>query len=345
VSPATYFSDPAAVDAWDNCFRWRDGTLLRDLTIDSTWRRVSEAIAAVEGIHAPEWARRFFDAFSSWRLLPDQRLLRLAGTGNAMDDLASPCAVLNAAAFVSSPGTRLARFERGMFVDTSELAVRLLDDTLLHRGDAAGYTGPRIGMVGLADALHMLRLAYDSQSARQYAGDMAAALAEGTLRGSSALAEERGAVDCDLAAVLARWRSRGAPEPLLRSVEKSGLRHARLTAIEPQPALALLANNASDALDPRMPSLAGAGRRAGDDRSATGDCVQQAPLRAQIELRAAVQPWIDAAIDYPLVCASEPDLETLAASGRLADARGLPPLAVRLARPTELALGQAARQP
>lgn len=344
MSPATYFSDPAAVDAWDNCFRWRDGPLLRDLTIDSTWRRVSEAIAAVEGIRAPEWARRFFDAFSSWRLLPDQRLLRLAGTGNAMHDLESPCAVLNAAAFVSSPGTRLARFERSQFVDTSDLAVRLLDDALLYRGGDGQCRFPRIGMVGLADALHMLRLAYDSQSARQYAGEMAAALAEGTLRGSSALAVERGAVDCDLQAVLARWRSRGAPEPLLRSVEKSGLRHALLTAIESQPTLALLANNASDALDPRMPSLTVAGRRAGDHWYGLAESGQQAPLRAQIELRAAMQPWIDAAIDYPLVCASEPDLEALAASGRLADARGLPPLAVRLARPTAPALGQAARQ-
>jgi ribonucleoside-diphosphate reductase alpha chain len=337
VSPATHFSDPAAVDAWDDCFRWRDGPLLRDLTIDFTWRRVSEAVALAEGSQASAWAARFFDAFRSWRLLPDQRILRLAGTGVAMVGLAAPCAVLNAAAFVSAAGTRLARFERDQFADASELAVRLLDNAVGGRDGADQACAPSIGMVGLGDALHGLRLAYDSESARGTAGAMAAALAEGALRGSSALAAERGAVACDLAAVLERCRHRGLAEALLRRVAETGLRHAELTAIGSQPTLARLANNASDALDPQAMSLAGTARRIGDDRIAHRDTPLQVPLRAQLEMRAAMQPWIDAAIDYPLACASEPDADTLAACRRLASSLGLPPVQVRVPQPAEQA--------
>lgn len=337
MSPTTFFSDPAAVDAWDNCFRWRDGSVLHDLTIDSTWRRVSGAIAAAEGTEAAVWAQRFFDAFSSWRLLPDQRLLRVAGTGGDFEDLQSPCAVLNAAAFISSPGTRLARFERSQFVDTCELAVRLLDDVLLGSGADRKTNFPRIGLVGLADALHLLRLDYDSQSARQSSGEMAAALAEGTLRGCTSLALQRGAADCDMTGALERWRRRGAAGSLLLSMQKSGLRHAQLTAIEPQPTLALLANNASDAVDPRVKVRTGSETQRSSADGASAGSAAEVPLRAQIELRAAMQPWIDAAIDYPLVCASEPDPETMAVSGRLASARGLPPVVVRLARPAKAA--------
>ena len=76
VTTFTTFSSPAAVDAWDAEFRWRDAHRLRDVTIDDTWHRVAEAAAAAEPEHASAWSARFVDAFSRWRLLPEAHLLR-----------------------------------------------------------------------------------------------------------------------------------------------------------------------------------------------------------------------------------------------------------------------------
>jgi ribonucleoside-diphosphate reductase alpha chain len=261
-SPATLFTDPAAVDAWDRWFRWREDGVLRDLTIDSTWWRVANAVAQVEGDQAATWARQLVDAFSRWRVLPDPRLLRRAGAKLNFADMKSPCAVVNAGAFIVAKGLKRACFERDGFVDSAALAVRLLDD-VLRAGDPAGTRAQaRIGLIGVADALDSLGLPYNSSKARQCAADMAAALADGVLRGATA--------------------------------QNFGMRHELLTTIEPQPQLALLANNASDALDPRP-----------------GQLEAEALIVAQVEMRAAMQPWIDIPIDYPLVCAGEPDLHEI----------------------------------
>jgi ribonucleoside-diphosphate reductase alpha chain len=314
TSPATLFTDPAAVEAWDHWFRWRDEGVLRDLTIDATWRRVAEAIASVEGDQAPVWTRRFVEAFSGWRILPDPRLLRLAGTGKIIDSFPSPRVVVNAAAFVAWPNTARALFERDRFVDAAALSVRLLDDILLASKTTSVDAQARIGIIGLADALQRLGLEYASEIGRRFASDIAAALAAGTLRGGTQLAVERGADDCDRELLAEQWRKRGAPAALVDEVLHSGLRHAQLTAIDSQPYLALLANNTSDALDP----------------------ADSVPLSAQIELRAAMQPWLDAPIDYPLVYSTEPDPQAVEVSQRLAAKHGLRPAALRRARTLSL---------
>jgi ribonucleoside-diphosphate reductase alpha chain len=100
----------------------------------------------------------------------------------------------------------------------------------------------------------------------------------------------------------------------------------RLTAIEPHPRLALLANNVSDALDPLSApdarcrvdapdgarTLASAGfarslrRQLGlaDDESFATPV--QAQLAAQTEMRAALQPWVDRPIEYALRVGTPP---------------------------------------
>jgi len=337
VSPATCFTDPAAVEAWDRWFRWRDDGGLRDLTVDATWRRVADAIAGAEGAAAPSWSRRFIEAFSRWQLLPDARLLHLAGTGDKVDDLGDPAAVLNAAAFVRWPDTPRATFDRENFVATAALAVRLLDDVLLSCSVVSAGTQPRLGLIGVADALQMLGLPYDSAGARQCAAGMASALAEGALLGATDLARERGSADCDRQKLAQRWRGVGAPRALIEAVLRWGMRYSGLTRIEPQPQLALLANDASDALDPRLADTGLPTRRPAyeeDDagRSATAETL----IRAQIELRAEMQPWIDTPIDYPLAFSIAPDPAALELSGRLASQHGLQPLTLRRARALQL---------
>ena len=107
----TRFTNPDAVEAWDALFRWREGGRLRDTTVEQTWERVSRAIARAEGVSEAHWARRFSGEFRQWRLLPDERLLRAAGTPCLERVLPAPAAVVNAAAFVMlivrrSPGSR-----------------------------------------------------------------------------------------------------------------------------------------------------------------------------------------------------------------------------------------------
>lgn len=284
--PATRFTDPIAVEAWDAWFRWRDGDTLRDVTIDDTWWRVAGAVSGADGSMAPLWAHHYVDAFSRWRLLPDERLLRWAGTGHPLGDFDAPGAVLNVAAFVTLPLGAQPRFDRAGFVQTAALAVRLLDDALLMCNAAQPQAGLQVGIIGFGDALQKIGSPYAGLEARAHAHAIAAALAEGCLQGAVDLAEERGCPDpAGPAPLSATWLKRGMPPSLLERASRIGLRHSQLTAIERHPMLARLANNTTDGLDP-VPPLAAAPRGAAEIDA------------AQRDLRAAMQPWIDKPIDF-----------------------------------------------
>lgn len=321
--PTTRFTDPAAVDAWDRWFRWRNGDGLRDRTIDATWWRVADALAAVEGPQARTWAHRYVDAFSRWQLLPDERLLRMAGTDIGLHPFDSPSAALNVAAFVVAPLTRQARFDGERFAGVAALAVRLLDDALVTmHGAAATFADLRIGLVGLADALHLLGVAYDETGAAEQSRAVGKALATGTLQGTTELAGERGPINDSPRYRVALWRDRGTAEALIEDALCRGVRHNRLTAITLQPRLALLSNNASDALDPAPPHRS-QGDRASNNPDAPSAIDAEAMVTAQLAIRAAIQPWIDAPIDYPLAMSGDPDPQTIEAYTRLAGAYGL----------------------
>lgn len=346
----THFIEPSAVDAWDAWFRWRDQGGLHDLTIDATWSRVADAVARVEGRMANLWAQRFADAFADWQLLPNEYLLRDAGTGVPMLAEDAPAAVLNAAAFVRVPSGTALCVDRDRLLATAALAVRLLDDVLLAMADAsasAPASGFRIGMIGMADALLRLGVRYDSEAGRRLAGEIAATLAAGCLQGAIALAAERGHPDQDGHRLARLWRGRSMPSELIADGLYWGVRHSRLTAIDSQPRLALLANNVADALDPvmghdlssrdpvhRNPATAsrhvsalephGAYVRAWPVEPVPAETLENVPVTARIELRAAVQPWIDAPIEYPLIALQAPDRHTRKQCATLAQRSGLP---------------------
>jgi ribonucleoside-diphosphate reductase alpha chain len=301
------FSDPLAVDAWDSWFRWRDGSRLHDVSIEATWLRVARALAAVEASAASRWVQRFVDAQASWQLLFDEKILASAGTQRE-EWPESPVAVLNLARFVCAPFTPFAKFDFTTFGKIAELAVRGLDNALsLRSPHGRTYCEMRVGIIGLADALMMLEKDYATVDARITAGAIARVLAEGCLRSSIALAQERGAC-ATTAQLVDASLARHWPDDLLAEL-RHGLRHRTLTAIAPQHRLALLANNVADALDPisatrtRSPgyALALANRCATEEavRSTAARIHQAATKESQLAMRSAVQPWIDAPIDYP----------------------------------------------
>lgn len=279
----TRFTDPAAVETWDASFRWRQGDVLRDVTVDDTWWRVATAIAAAEGTQAPLWAQRYAQAFSRWRLLPGESLLRSAGTGEGLPCTDAPAAVLNVAEFISLPLGAAPALDRVALVDAAALAVRMLDDAVM-----SGVCVPppdralEIGLMGIPDALAKLRVPYASAAAREHAMVFACAVAEGALRGTVELAAERGATlsGFDCIPLVDTWRMRGMPVDLIERALIEGVRHPRLTALRPHPLLARLANGVCEGLAPPMtPGFA--------------RFVDPTLESAREELNRAVQPWLD----------------------------------------------------
>jgi ribonucleoside-diphosphate reductase alpha chain len=76
--------DPFTADisrhVWNTKYRWRDGDVIHDRTIEDTWRRVARALAAVEKDPAA-WEGRFYDILKNFKFLPGGRIQAGAGTG------------------------------------------------------------------------------------------------------------------------------------------------------------------------------------------------------------------------------------------------------------------------
>lgn len=313
------FITPKAVEVWDASFRWRENGMLRDDTVDATWRRVASALAFAERDSAARkrFEYRLFDAFADWRLLLDERILAAAGTPLASwpgDDLV---AVLNIAAFARTDAVSGSAIDLRALKDCTDLAVRALDNAIvLSNGATLGPQALRVGVIGFADALAVLGVDYAGGEARVQARQIAQTLAEGCLGASLALAGTRGAaLRCD-GSWLERARRRGTPADLIERAQRTGLRHRSLTAISAQPKLARFANDASDSLLPRAESQ-------GAQREPRSKPAPPLPIPAQLELRGAMQPWIDEPIACPVRTQSLPTVANHLAWYARAEAFGL----------------------
>jgi ribonucleoside-diphosphate reductase alpha chain len=273
---------------------------------------------------APGYEATLMAAFDSWGLLLDERIIATAGTNAAAWPNNDLVAVVNAPIFVRERLSRIARFDLAAFSSTAELAVKALDGAaLLGSGAPLPASRQRIGIVGLADALALLGLRYDSDAGREQAGRIGRALAEGCFRGAIRSAQEHGACIEPSNGLLDAAVRRGLPAELLNAAQRRGLRHERLTAITSQPRLALFANNVADALDPlvgeaslhriatseqtrcvRSSGYALALRRMQSGNAAgfhpSVETTANLTASAQLAMRQAIQPWIDEPIAYPL---------------------------------------------
>lgn len=317
MSFQTKFIAAVSVDTWDAHFRWRTGDELRDRTVDATWRRVASAVSGVEK-DPMEWEQRFVDAFRDWRMLPDARLLKWAGTGLADLMLDNPRATLNLGSFVVHPQAPQVYFDYRAFSATAALAVRFLDDAWLAYGKGSSPPAVCIGVMGFADALASLGFAYASERACEFASEIGRTLSTACLESSLRLAQERGR---------SREMTRTHQPADRRDLDLPSFsmpRHPQTTAIHTQHLIALFANHASDALDPRSGS--------GWDLTSHWRVPMQADpldtkqiLLQQIRLRGHMQPWIDAPIDYPLVYSGDPlDPEVITECKRSASMYHLP---------------------
>jgi len=166
---------------------------------------------------------------------------------------------INLTAFVIDPFASGARFDLDAIRDTARVAVRFLDNVIetskfpLFRQREQARRSRRIGLgiTGLADALAMLRLRYDSESARSAAAQVMRVLRDAAYEASIALARERGAFPhFEADAYLQRPFVRALPPEMQAAIARHGIRNSHLLAIAPAGTISLLANNVSSGIEP-----------------------------------------------------------------------------------------------
>jgi ribonucleoside-diphosphate reductase alpha chain len=168
---------------------------------------------------------------------------------------------INLTCFVSAPFTDKAEFDFEGFGSVVETSVRMLDNVL----DVTAWPLPQqhdeamakrrigLGFTGLGDALIMLRLRYDTESARQLAARISEAMRDSAYRASSMLARERGSFpmfNADLYLTGTSFAAR-LPDDLKALIRKQGIRNSHLLSIAPTGTISLaFADNASNGIEP-----------------------------------------------------------------------------------------------
>ena len=261
---------------------------------------------------------------------------------------------LNLAAFVTSPYAADARLDLDALADAARLAVRFLDDVI----DVSRYPLPAqaeqarktrrtgLGITGLADALVLLGLDYDSDAARTLAATAMRTLRDTAYRASIELAREKGAFPAFASgAFLASGFARRLPADIRDAIAAHGIRNSHLLAIAPAGTISLLANNLSSGIEPVF-SAEAERRVLGTDggyrvhrvvdyacqlwRQQKGDGLPPAFVEArQIDplahllMQAALQPFVDNAISKTINVAADIPFDRFEDLYRQAHALGL----------------------
>lgn len=166
---------------------------------------------------------------------------------------------LNLAAYVRDPFTAAAHLDLAALAADAAVATRFLDDVIdlsplplaKQRPVVHGARRIGLGITGLADALALLRLRYDSEAARVVAAQAMQTVCVAAYRCSTELATERGpfpAFDAD--AYLARPFVQALPDELRDRIADFGMRNSHLTAIAPAGTISLLAGGISSGIEP-----------------------------------------------------------------------------------------------
>jgi ribonucleoside-diphosphate reductase alpha chain len=108
-----------------------------------------------------------------------------------------------------------------------------------------------LGFTGLADALAMLNLHYDSPPARQLAGNVMQIIRDEAYRASVGIARDKGTFPAfERDAYLAAPGVRTLPADVREGIARHGIRNSHLTAIAPAGTISLLAENVSSGIEP-----------------------------------------------------------------------------------------------
>ncbi|MFP5381325.1 MAG: adenosylcobalamin-dependent ribonucleoside-diphosphate reductase [Gammaproteobacteria bacterium] len=261
---------------------------------------------------------------------------------------------LNLARFVTAPFEAGAQLDLAALAEAAALAVRFLDNVIdvsryplpAQAGEAQRKRRIGLGITGLADALILLGLRYDSEVARALAARAMQTVRDAAVRTSVALAQEKRPFPVfDREAYLASGFATRLPHQLRDAIAAHGLRNSHLLAIAPAGTISLLADNCSSGIEPVF--AAEAERRVlqadGSYRShrvvdyawqrwwARGGAgappafveARQLDPRAHLAMQAALQPFVDNAISKTINVAADIPFERFAELYREAHALAL----------------------
>ncbi|UHD17361.1 adenosylcobalamin-dependent ribonucleoside-diphosphate reductase [Thiocapsa bogorovii] len=183
---------------------------------------------------------------------------------------------LNMTAFVREPFDENASLDLDALADAAGVATRMLDAVIdLSRfplpeqaEQARGSRRIGLGITGLADALVMLGLRYDSPAGRDRAAAAMRTVCHAAYRTSVALALEKGPFPYLVRdAYLASPFVRRLPEDIRAGIASIGIRNSHLTAIAPTGTISLLANDLSSGIEPVFARVQHRRVRTGDGTS------------------------------------------------------------------------------
>ena len=235
---------------------------------------------------------------------------------------------LNLVHFVCRPFKHSASVDWSRLDAATAVAVRLLDNVVdisrypLAAQAAQARSSRRIGLgiTGLADALIMLGLHYDSDTAREVAAEVLHCMRDAAYQASIDLAQEKGTFPyLDKARYLESTFVQRLPAELRDAIARHGIRNSHLLAIAPAGSISLLANNVSNGLEPvygyeyqrklRLPDGSFAEHHVTDyawrhyrERHPSGLLpaafvdAPSLPPRAHLQMQAVLQPFVDNAI-------------------------------------------------
>jgi ribonucleoside-diphosphate reductase alpha chain len=265
----------------------------------------------------------------------------------------------NLVRFVRAPFTRAARLDFDALREAVPTAVRLLDNVI----DASRFPLPQqaeaerrtrrigLGITGLADALVMLGLEYGAPPSLELAGETAKVVRDAAYLASIELAREKGCFpNFERDRYLAGEYAQRLPAEIRDGVARHGLRNSHCLAIAPAGTISLLAGNVSSGIEPIFASEyerwvvtpEGARRRfeltdwalaAWRASGVAGEppafmTVGDVSASAQIEMQAALQPFVDNAISKTVSVPQSISFERFRGVYDLAYDRGLKGCAV-----------------
>jgi ribonucleoside-diphosphate reductase alpha chain len=166
---------------------------------------------------------------------------------------------VNLTRFIHQPFTSDATVDLDALRNTVAAAVRMLDNAIdisnypldAQKREAHAKRRIGLGLTGLADALAMTGLRYDSPDAAARARSWMAVIETAAYEASIAIAREKSPFPLfDHDAYLASGHIRSLPESLRSEIARHGIRNALLTSIAPTGTISLFAGNVSSGIEP-----------------------------------------------------------------------------------------------
>lgn len=179
---------------------------------------------------------------------------------------------LNLPRYVRGPFTSTAHLDIHALENDAGTAIRFLDDMIdvsqfpLEQQRIQALSARRVGLgiTGLADALLMLGLRYDSDEACETAQAWTRAICHSAYRASVDIAKDKGAFPSfERDPYLSASFVRELPSEIRDEIAKHGIRNSQLLAIAPAGTISLLAGGVSSGIEPIF--------EADYDRAITGD--------------------------------------------------------------------------